>query len=307
MHTCSTENGPSGSPILNLSNNKVIGIHKQSSKNFNYNIGTCLKFPLNDFFEKNQVDINIIKEKKENNIINNDELDKCIKINDEFNKIIRTIGDSVQTLKHLLGTGPEKKVIFNTTTGYRNTLYLNYGITIDQMLKIYLRIIGREDLYNNKNIQVFFLYNATKVKFGDKTPLWLFFRNNINPKVVVVNIMEGKFYHYTEKAEEEYRFRYFCQSLISEIKGYLQTQPQYINYKVNNKISDITIKFNKKGKIIKIKMSNNSMVAELINEYFVKTNERTGIFNYNDSYLSPMGTSTLDEVGLKDNSEIIVK
>jgi len=64
MHTCSTENGSSGSPILNLSNNKVIGIHKQSSKNFNYNIGTCLKFPLNDFFEKNQVDINIIKKKK---------------------------------------------------------------------------------------------------------------------------------------------------------------------------------------------------------------------------------------------------
>ena len=67
------------------------------------------------------------------------------------------------------------KVIFNTTTGYTNTLYLNYGITIDQMLKMYLRIIGREDLYNNKNIQVFFLYNATKVKFGDKTPIWLFF------------------------------------------------------------------------------------------------------------------------------------
>ena len=109
------------------------------------------------------------------------------------------------------------------------------------MLKIYLRIIGREDLYNNKNIQVYFLYNATKVKFGDKTPLWLFFRNDINPKVVVVNIMEGKFYHYTEE-EEEYRFRYFCQSLISEIKGYLQPQPQYINYNVNNKISDITIK-----------------------------------------------------------------
>ena len=119
--------------------------------------------------------------------------------------------------------------------------------------------------------------------------------------------MEGKFYHYTEEAEEEYRFRYFCQSLISEIKGYLQPQPQFINYNVNNKISDITIKFNKKGKIIKIKMSNNSMVAELINEYFEKTNEKTGIFNYNDSYLSSMDTSTLDEVGLKDNSEIIVK
>ena len=48
-HKCSTEHGSSGSPILNLANNKVIGIHKQGSK-FNFNMGTILKFPLNDFF-----------------------------------------------------------------------------------------------------------------------------------------------------------------------------------------------------------------------------------------------------------------
>ena len=51
-HTCSTEHGSSGSPILNLLNNKVIGIHKKVAINFNYNIGTCLQFPLNDFFQK---------------------------------------------------------------------------------------------------------------------------------------------------------------------------------------------------------------------------------------------------------------
>jgi len=33
-HTCSTEHGSSGSPILNLSNNKVIGIHKQVCQKF---------------------------------------------------------------------------------------------------------------------------------------------------------------------------------------------------------------------------------------------------------------------------------
>ena len=65
IHTCSTEHGSSGSPILNLSNNKVIGIHKQGSKNFNYNLGTCLQFPLNDFFEK------IKNENDPNKIINN--------------------------------------------------------------------------------------------------------------------------------------------------------------------------------------------------------------------------------------------
>ena len=52
-HTCSTEKGSSGSPILNLENNKVIGIHKEAGlSTFNFNKATFLKFPLNDFNEK---------------------------------------------------------------------------------------------------------------------------------------------------------------------------------------------------------------------------------------------------------------
>ena len=31
-HTCNTKPGSSGSPILNLENNKVIGLHKAASK-----------------------------------------------------------------------------------------------------------------------------------------------------------------------------------------------------------------------------------------------------------------------------------
>ena len=48
-HACNTEHDSSGLPILNLSTNKLIGIHKQSSKKNNYNIGTCLHYPINDF------------------------------------------------------------------------------------------------------------------------------------------------------------------------------------------------------------------------------------------------------------------
>ena len=51
-HTCSTENGSSGSPILNLENNKVIGIHKEGSTVFNFNFATFLKYPLEKFIEK---------------------------------------------------------------------------------------------------------------------------------------------------------------------------------------------------------------------------------------------------------------
>ena len=56
-HTCSTDYGSSGSPILNLENNKVIGIHKEGSSIFNYNQGTLLKYPLNCFINQNKVKI----------------------------------------------------------------------------------------------------------------------------------------------------------------------------------------------------------------------------------------------------------
>ena len=63
FHKCSVDNGSNGSPILNIQNNKVFGIH-------NNNVGTLLKFPLKDFINKmekkliniNNIDYRIIKE-----------------------------------------------------------------------------------------------------------------------------------------------------------------------------------------------------------------------------------------------------
>jgi V8-like Glu-specific endopeptidase len=61
IHICSTDIGSSGSPILNISNNKIIGIHKASPKNYdyNYNLGTYLKEPINEYLNN----INLIKKR----------------------------------------------------------------------------------------------------------------------------------------------------------------------------------------------------------------------------------------------------
>ena len=48
-HKSSTKGGSSGSPILNL-NNKVIGIHKEGTKQ--YNKGTFLNYPIKEFIHK---------------------------------------------------------------------------------------------------------------------------------------------------------------------------------------------------------------------------------------------------------------
>ena len=52
MHFCSTDHGSSGSPMLKLSNKKIIGLHKESAINFDFNIGTLLKYPINEYLEK---------------------------------------------------------------------------------------------------------------------------------------------------------------------------------------------------------------------------------------------------------------
>ena len=52
-HKCTTDYGSSGSPILSLQNNKVIGVHYGGSNfNFNYNFGTLLAYPIIEFQEK---------------------------------------------------------------------------------------------------------------------------------------------------------------------------------------------------------------------------------------------------------------
>ena len=63
LHLCSTDIGSSGSPIFNMLNNKIIGIHKGASNTKQFNKGTLLFFPLKEFLSK--------KEKKP--LINNEE------------------------------------------------------------------------------------------------------------------------------------------------------------------------------------------------------------------------------------------
>ena len=63
-HYCSTTKGSSGSPILNLSNNKVVGIHKFAS-NEEFNIGAFLYYPLKEFIDKYKMNEKEKEKKKE--------------------------------------------------------------------------------------------------------------------------------------------------------------------------------------------------------------------------------------------------
>ena len=54
-HLCSTDMGSTGSPILDLRNNKVIGMHTQSHSRLKCNRGTFLFYPIKDFNDDNNL------------------------------------------------------------------------------------------------------------------------------------------------------------------------------------------------------------------------------------------------------------
>ena len=93
-HKCCTKKGSSGSPILNIYRNKVIGIHKKADKN--YNIGTLLNYPIKEFIKEHYY-------KKESHI---DDLieDILIKeINQKYKLNIRDIKNETNLIKKYIG------------------------------------------------------------------------------------------------------------------------------------------------------------------------------------------------------------
>lgn len=50
QHFCSTDFGSSGSPVILISNQKVIAVHKERT-NRNFNLATLISYPIKEFFE----------------------------------------------------------------------------------------------------------------------------------------------------------------------------------------------------------------------------------------------------------------
>ena len=68
----------------------------------------------------------------------------------------------------------------------------------------------------------------------------------------------------------------------------------------------ISIQFKKGTSTINITMKSDEMVADLLNEYFVKSHTTNGKFNFNGNILLPTDVSSLSQVGLKNGSIIYV-
>ena len=202
-HTCSTEQGSSGSPIINLENNKVIGVHKEASINFNFNIGTFLKFPLNDFLEnfknKNKISNsdfyintknkpNLLRQNTfshENNFNNmNNIYNKGPKGFDSYsvnmNNPIMPLTYRNNESNNSLNPLNIFKISFKVESSpFVVSLKLKRNTTIDQMLQQYLQKIKRKELYNH-NEKIVFISGGNQLKFGDQTSIENIFTNSNN-------------------------------------------------------------------------------------------------------------------------------
>ena len=98
-HKCSTDKGSSGGPIINSLNYKVIGIHKGYKEGKNFNLGSLIKKPIEDFFNDNNIQNNIedfLCLSNQNNSENNN--------NDDINN--KNINNKIlnKRIEHLLQT-----------------------------------------------------------------------------------------------------------------------------------------------------------------------------------------------------------
>ena len=109
-HLCPSEKGSSGSPIINLLNYKVIGVHKGSKESIstNYNLGTLIKGPLEEFNKlyKNSNNQEIIKKSvkifKVKKVPNTEGIDE-ITIKYRKNKIRYLTDSEIEEIKDYFG------------------------------------------------------------------------------------------------------------------------------------------------------------------------------------------------------------
>ena len=114
--------------------------------------------------------------------------------NNEFWTNIYGNGINMQTMNQgnqLMNSVCNKvNLVFKTTGGLKTNLIINYGTTVSEALLIYLKRVGKPELFD-PNSGIFFLYNAKRINLNDNTKIEDFIRNfgnQINPIIIVNDV-----------------------------------------------------------------------------------------------------------------------
>ena len=246
---CYINPGIIGAPILNINNNKVIGI------SFNNNSGIILKYAIEEFINKYQFNMNNNMMNPMMNNINNmmpnmmmnpmmnniNNFQMPIMMMNNINGNFMNMNLNENNLNINNSEIQKMKVIFTTTKGIITPIPIDCEKTVDQLLKIYLTRVDKLDLYH-KPQDVCFLYNAVKIGYGDQTKLKDFFKYQSNPKItvnfikdLVVNPIRVVTFKTTGGAKHEIEIFNDYKTISSLLKKYLKTvnRPDLIEDKSN--------------------------------------------------------------------------
>ena len=204
-HICYVGTGAIGAPILNLMNNKVIGISLGPYNTFNnFNVGILLKYAIEEFINKYQNNIQQFPNILNNNIQDmgmnnnlNDFLMPNIMINNNNNFIMpnmmmingninqRELNKDPNDMQNKMR--PKITVSFKNGEGLITNLIVDYGISIKNLFILYLRKINKQDLIGVNNISniISFFYDGKKIRLGDETPVNIYFKGCYNPIIYV--------------------------------------------------------------------------------------------------------------------------
>ena len=84
--------------------------------------------------------------------------------------------------------GNKINCVFKTTQGVVSNVSVEGNKTMGELLKIYLKRMGKEELIGKKDMGVCSLYNATKIDFSNKTTIEDFFHLTPNPTLIVNDV-----------------------------------------------------------------------------------------------------------------------
>ena len=187
-HCCSTEEGSSGGPIFYLDTYRILAIHRGKHAMYNYNIGTILKFPINEFNKKYKNNIN----QKLTINSNNSNEKKIIKkdiLNEENSINIEILDSYICTINYKLSKKNIKDVGF-----FVKILNSNPNDSITGFLTKYhveeytLKKIKTINIYENHNL-LDKLDSKDRFYFSDEFLDATFFEIN-NSKIDFINILE---------------------------------------------------------------------------------------------------------------------
>ena len=78
-------------------------------------------------------------------------------------------------------------ILFSDSRGHKKFIAYNFGTTINDVLEIFLRKIGKPELINNIEGKINFISNGKTLKFGDKTKIEDFTNGIIGNHILIID------------------------------------------------------------------------------------------------------------------------